>query len=143
MGTRKEPLRYVCKSCGKQCETFNTGNKGQFCTRECRHQGFRKDTWESAGRYKQRGYWMLRRNIEGHYQHKFEHVYTWEKHNGPKPEGFIIHHINEIKTDNRIENLHLMQIGDHIKLHKLKYQSHDERKAEYARRKRESRKVSK
>lgn len=33
------------------------------------------------------------------------HRAIWEAHNGPIPEGFHIHHRNEIKTDNRIENL--------------------------------------
>ena len=40
--------------------------------------------------------------------HKLEHRYVWEKHNGKIPKGMQIHHINNIKTDNRIENLALV-----------------------------------
>lgn len=35
-----------------------------------------------------------------------EHILVWEEANGkPLPEGWIIHHLNGIKTDNRIKNL--------------------------------------
>lgn len=33
---------------------------------------------------------------------------VWEVFNGPIPEGMQVNHINEIKTDNRLENLNLM-----------------------------------
>jgi MinD superfamily P-loop ATPase len=34
-----------------------------------------------------------------------EHVFIWEKNFGTLPVGFIVHHVNGNKTDNRIENL--------------------------------------
>jgi hypothetical protein len=35
-----------------------------------------------------------------------EHILVWERtHNKPLPEGWVIHHINGIKTDNRPRNL--------------------------------------
>lgn len=35
----------------------------------------------------------------------YKHRWVWEQHNGPIPNGYVIHHINSNKLDNRIENL--------------------------------------
>jgi len=36
----------------------------------------------------------------------FEHIIIWEKeHQKPLPKGWVIHHLNGVKDDNRIENL--------------------------------------
>lgn len=34
-----------------------------------------------------------------------EHIWIWEQANGPVPDGYVVMHINQIKTDNRLENL--------------------------------------
>lgn len=47
-----------------------------------------------------------------------EHRHVWEKHNGPVPEGSVVHHINQNKRDNRIENLQMMTFQEHMTLHK-------------------------
>lgn len=43
----------------------------------------------------------------------FEHRYVWEKANGPIPKDYIIHHIDEDKKNNRIENLKMMHWTEH------------------------------
>ena len=46
-----------------------------------------------------------------------EHVYIWEQHNGPVPDGHDIHHINHNKLDNRIENLACVSKIEHKRIH--------------------------
>lgn len=48
----------------------------------------------------------------------FEHIIQMEKHIGRYLEdGEVVHHLNEIKDDNRIENLQLMTRSDHLSHH--------------------------
>lgn len=42
-----------------------------------------------------------------------EHRYIWEQINGKILKGWIIHHLNGLKGDNRIENLVAMPRSDH------------------------------
>ena len=47
----------------------------------------------------------------------FEHILVWEKVHGKlPPQGWIVHHLNGIKTDNRPENLVAMPRGAHHSL---------------------------
>ena len=48
---------------------------------------------------------------------EFEHRAVWEAVHGPIPEGCQIHHKNENRTDNRIENLECLTVGEHKRLH--------------------------
>jgi hypothetical protein len=56
----------------------------------------------------------------------FEHRVVWEAANGPIPPGQFIHHLNGIKTDNRLENLTLCaNNADHH--HRFHAEEHSER----------------
>lgn len=48
----------------------------------------------------------------------YEHHLVWWKKTGQLvPDGYVLHHKNEIKTDNRISNLELKDKGKHSKDH--------------------------
>ena len=54
------------------------------------------------------GYLRVNLYKDGKLKHYSVHRLVWEAFNGKIPEGYEINHINEIKTDNRLENLNLM-----------------------------------
>lgn len=48
----------------------------------------------------------------------FEHIVVWEEYyNEDVSEEYVIHHINGIKDDNRVENLQKMKFGEHTTYH--------------------------
>ena len=49
---------------------------------------------------------------------KREHVIIWEQHFGSIPDGWVVHHIDEDRSNNKIENLQCMSKGAHQRLHK-------------------------
>jgi len=50
-----------------------------------------------------------------------EHKWIYEQAYGPVPEGYVVHHINHKKRDNRIENLTLMTHQMHSEHHNQVY----------------------
>lgn len=45
------------------------------------------------------------------------HRYVWEYYNGEIPKGYQIHHIDHDKSNNSIENLKIISISKHMKMH--------------------------
>ncbi len=50
----------------------------------------------------------------------FEHRLVWEMHYGPVPAGYEIHHKNGNGMDNRLDNLEILPIREHRRLHNIK-----------------------
>ena len=48
------------------------------------------------------------------------HIYVWRFHNGTIPKGYHIHHKDEDKWNNQIENLELVERHKHLSLHAKK-----------------------
>ena len=42
------------------------------------------------------------------------HRVVWEHYNGPVPDGFHIHHVNNDRADNRLENLECLSSREHL-----------------------------
>src|SRR3990167_1167480 len=91
--------RHPCAKCGQPC--YQTA---VHCKKCAPHKYNFK-----GGRFKKEGYaylWMPqhpRANRVGYVQ---EHLYNWEEANGKRlPPGWVIHHLNGIKDDNRPRNL--------------------------------------
>lgn len=79
-----------------------------------------KDGYAYVDEYKFRrdkltGYYLSTRNIGS--SRKRLHVYMWEKHNGETPKGYEIHHKDENKDNNEIENLMCMTRKEHMRWH--------------------------
>lgn len=63
---------------------------------------------------KARGYLLACLYRDGKEQRLLVHRIVWEAFNGPIPEGMQVNHINEDKTDNRLENLNLMTRKENV-----------------------------
>ena len=77
-----------------------------------------------GGRIRSGGYIRLSGKFDCPYLRKgdtvLEQYYVWWKHYGiqnPILRGELLHHKNENKTDNRIENLEKMEWNNHAKFH--------------------------
>lgn len=45
---------------------------------------------------------------------------VWIFHHGDIPDGHVVHHADEVRDNNRIENLEIMTKGEHVAYHKKK-----------------------
>ncbi len=101
--------RESCPECGKPMV-----RRAKLC-RECnnKHQSWRElgeknANWKGGKFTKADGYIYIRvkRTSDGAGQsYKAEHHLVWEASHGRLPKGWIVHHLNGIRDDNRLVNL--------------------------------------
>lgn len=113
-------MNYTCARCNEPFKSPYRGRK--FCSRKCygiKSRGSGNSRWIGGRRFFQ-GYWML--YVPGHptacKNYILEHRIVMEKHLGRYLKTKeVVHHKNHDKSDNRIENLELMDIREHSRHH--------------------------
>ena len=112
----------ICKNCNKLFKDKLYKKNRTFCSKECfslfrrnnpkEYSGNKSYAWKGGKRF-HKGYILIYAPNHLYKIQRFyikEHRYIMEQHLGRflKKEE-VVHHINGIKTDNRIENLHLFK----------------------------------
>ena len=100
--------RGTCVDCGA-----DIGERAERC-RQCANRvysgdgryGANNSNWKQ-GRSESKGYVLVRTgHVNGGAAYTPQHRLVWEQSHGQTiPKGFVVHHLNGIKTDNRPENL--------------------------------------
>ena len=103
-----------CPQCKKVF--YPERNSQVYCSNSCSSIEKFRILGKNKKRWMESGYWVLYRRNEKPIK---EHIKVMEDHIGRKLEKFeVVHHINHVKTDNRLENLELMTRSVHSKYHR-------------------------
>lgn len=92
----------LCKPCDNQTRSFL-------------YLGENNPNWR-MGRTMSSGYVRIRVTPDkiASKAYRLEHHVVWEQHSGkPLPKGWVVHHLNGVKDDNRPENLAAMPRNEH------------------------------
>jgi hypothetical protein len=105
----------TCEVCGKEIKGYTSKEHPfKYCSRECYYSGRLAKNIEGAFAFETRGYIFV---YSSGYPIR-EHVYIIEKQLGRKlHKNEVVHHKNENRSDNRLENLQLMTRAEHSGLH--------------------------
>ena len=113
---RLHPSR--CLNCGKAIT--RRAKLCHLCDNKSRvesNQRGNNPNWKGGRSKLKNGYVTILFKREGKkHPHQLEHIVVWEKANGELPKGWVVHHLNGIRDDNRPENL----FGMPRKRHNLK-----------------------
>ena len=106
-------LTTMCPACGgaKHAESARC----QSCENKYRAIGRSgENSWNwKGGKTEAHGYVFHRIGAGKDAKYVQQHRLLWEQVHGAIPEGFVIHHLNGIKNDNRLENLACLPVAAH------------------------------
>ncbi len=77
------------------------------------YRGEESHFWTGGRSISDQGYVLI--NVNG--KQRLEHRVMWEAAYGPIPKGHEVHHTNECKADNRLDNFQLLTKAEHARLH--------------------------
>lgn len=93
--------KHRCPICG--CFKDKAAKTCENCYNRVRH-GADNPNWR-GGKTESQGYIFVRQGAGKEADYVLEHRLVWEQNHGKLPDGYIIHHLNGVKNDNRLENL--------------------------------------
>ena len=115
-----------CKDCGvvvsrraMRCHACENIDRSKY------YLGENNPFWKGGKTYNNGYVYVLAQREGKKHRYQAEHIVVWEQANGPLPEGWIIHHLNGVRDDNRLENLIAMPRERHNL--KLAFQPYEER----------------
>jgi hypothetical protein len=118
-------LPVSCERFASTPNSFSTQEAGSTCLSEADMKTERKSPYGLPvyKRLSPSGYWILYWHIPGTavtphgIGRAMESRVIWEERNGIIPPNHVLHHINEDRADNRLDNLALMSRQAHSMLH--------------------------
>lgn len=130
-----------CLVCGTHFERYVEPSKlasgkakGIYCSRKCKGKALSRDKhplWKGGRILEVDGYVMLHQPDHPHANNKgyvFEHRLVMEAHLGRILEpAEVVHHKNDVRSDNRIENLHLYPSNAEHKADDIVFRQRDQK----------------
>jgi hypothetical protein len=96
-----------CMDCGKPISRRSA--RCHLCDNKSRvesNRGENNPNWKGGRSRQSDGYVYILGKRQGRkHRYQLEHIMVWEQANGLLPQGWIVHHMNGIRDDNRLENL--------------------------------------
>lgn len=118
--SKRKGIRVECAQCQRSL-VVSIGRlvkkKNSFCSVPCQKTFFKTNPPRKAeGFWYENGYRVL---WLGNGRFKKEHIHVMERKIGrPLRRDEVVHHVNRVRDDNRLENLQLMTRSEHTSIHR-------------------------